>query len=51
MKPRIRKKGLNTDKTNRYILEFIKKGELRTIALNPNKLVKLLDSPNNKEKA
>lgn len=46
MKPRIRKKGLNTDQTNRYILEYIKNGEFKTIALNPEKLVKILDSPN-----
>jgi len=46
MKAQIRKKGKNTDGTNRYILEYIKDGEFKTIALNPTKLVKILDSPN-----
>jgi len=46
MKPRIRKKGNNTDGTARYILEYIKRGMFKTIALNPKKLVEILDSPN-----
>ena len=46
MKARIRKKGVNRDRTNRYILEYIKNGQFKTIALNPEKLVKILDSPN-----
>ena len=48
MKARIRKKGTSTDGTNKYILEYVKQGEFKTIALNPKKLVELLDSPNKK---
>ena len=49
MKPRIRKKGENTDGTARYILEYIKAGQFKTCVLNPRKLVALLDSPNVEE--
>ncbi len=49
MKPRIIKKGKNKDGTNRYILQYIKDGELKSISLNPKKLVSILDTPNMKE--
>jgi len=48
MKPRIVKKGENKDGTARYILQFIKGKKLRSIALNPRKLIKLLDTPPSK---
>ena len=41
MKPRIRKKDKDKHGNSRYILEFIKHGKFKTIALNPEKLVKL----------
>lgn len=44
MKAKIRKKGNNTDGTNRYVLEYIKDGKIINIALNPDKLVKILDA-------
>lgn len=50
MKPRIRQKGKNRDGTKRFILEYIKGGMFKTKALNPSKLVKILDSPKDKQK-
>ena len=45
MKPRIRKKGCNQDKTTRYCLEYIdSEGNFRSIALNPKKLLEILDT-------
>lgn len=50
MKPRIRKKGINIDGSNRYSLEFINNdGEFKAIALNPTKLLKLFDSQKKKK--
>ena len=48
MKPRIVRKGKNTDQTARYILQYIKEGKMVSIALNPKKLKKILDTPNDK---
>jgi len=45
----IRSKGTNTDGTKRFVLEFIKDRSLRSIALNPDKLVELLDCPNTED--
>ena len=50
MKPRIVKKGTNTDGTNKYILQYIKKGQLLTKALNPSKLAKMEEFTNNNRK-
>ncbi len=42
MKPRIRKKDKGVKGNKRYVLEYLEEGKIKTLTLNPKKILDLI---------